>query len=112
MSESLPNSGVTSTAVTPLFGKLSDIYRRRRTMLVAIVIFLVGSAACALAPNMASLVAARALQGIGGGGILPLAHTIVGDMVSPRERPRYQSYSSIMFMNASEIGRASCRGRV
>jgi EmrB/QacA subfamily drug resistance transporter len=92
------------TAMTPLFGKLSDIYGRRRMMLLAIVIFLVGSAACALAPNMPALIAARALQGIGGGGILPLAHTIVGDMVSPRERARYQSYTSIMFMVASILG--------
>jgi EmrB/QacA subfamily drug resistance transporter len=93
-----------STAMTPLFGKLSDIYGRRRMMLVAIVIFLVGSAACALAPNMWTLIAARAVQGIGGGGILPLAHTILGDMVSPRERARYQSYTSIMFMVASISG--------
>ena len=93
-----------ATAVTPLFGKLSDIYGRRRMMLLAIVIFIAGSAACALAPNMPALIAARALQGIGGGGILPLAHTIIGDMVSPRERARYQSYTSIMFMAASIVG--------
>ena len=93
-----------ATAVTPLFGKLSDIYGRRITMLVACVIFIVGSVACALAPTMPLLIAARALQGIGGGGILPLAHTIVGDLVSPRERPRYQSYTSIMFMVASIAG--------
>lgn len=93
-----------ATVMTPLFGKLSDIYGRRIMMLVAIVIFLVGSAACALAPNMPALIAARVLQGIGGGGILPLAHTIVGDMVSPRERARYQSYTSIMFMAASIAG--------
>ena len=93
-----------NTAATPLFGKLSDIYGRRRMMLVAIVIFIVGSVACALAPNMPALIAARALQGIGGGGILPIAHTMIGDMVTPRERPRYQSYTSIMFMAASIIG--------
>jgi EmrB/QacA subfamily drug resistance transporter len=92
------------TAVTPLFGKLSDIYGRRIMLLIAVVIFLVGSAACALAPNMPTLIAARVVQGIGGGGILPLAHTIIGDMVSPRERARYQSYTSIMFMAASIIG--------
>jgi EmrB/QacA subfamily drug resistance transporter len=92
------------TAMTPLFGKLSDIYGRRRMMLVAIIIFLVGSAACALAPNMPTLIAARAVQGVGGGGILPLAHTIIGDMVTPRERARYQSYTSIMFMIASIAG--------
>jgi EmrB/QacA subfamily drug resistance transporter len=93
-----------ATAMTPLFGKLSDIHGRRRMLLVAVTIFLAGSAACALAPTMPALIAARALQGIGGGGILPLAHTIVGDMVSPRERPRYQSYTSIMFMVASIVG--------
>jgi MFS family permease len=82
-----------NTAVTPLFGKLSDIHGRRRMMLTAIVIFIMGSIACALAPNMPALIAGRVLQGIGGGGILPIAHTILGDMVSPRERPRYQSYT-------------------
>ncbi len=93
-----------ATAVTPLFGKLSDIHGRRITMLVACVVFIAGSVACALAPSMPALIAARALQGIGGGGILPLAHTIIGDLVSPRERPRYQSYTSIMFMAASIVG--------
>jgi EmrB/QacA subfamily drug resistance transporter len=92
------------TVATPLFGKLSDIHGRRRMMLIAIVIFITGSVACALAPNMPALIAARALQGIGGGGILPIAHTIIGDMVSPRERPRYQSYTAIMFMAASIMG--------
>jgi EmrB/QacA subfamily drug resistance transporter len=93
-----------NTAAVPLFGKLSDIHGRRRMMLVATIIFLIGSAACALAPNMPSLIAARALQGIGGGGILPIAHTIIGDMVSPRERPRYQSYTAVMFLTASIAG--------
>src|SRR4029079_2524721 len=88
----------------PLFGKLSDIHGRRRMMLIATCIFIAGSVACALAPNMPALIFARALQGIGGGGTLPIAHTIIGDMVSPRERPRYQSYTSIMFMIASIIG--------
>jgi EmrB/QacA subfamily drug resistance transporter len=93
-----------NTAATPLFGKLSDIHGRRRMMLFAIVVFIAGSVACALAPTMPALIAARALQGIGGGGILPIAHTVIGDMVSPRERPRYQSYTSIMFMAASVMG--------
>ena len=93
-----------NVVATPLFGKLSDIHGRRRMMLIAIVIFIAGSVACALAPNMPALIAARALQGIGGGGILPIAHTIIGDMVTPRERARYQSYTSIMFMAASVAG--------
>jgi MFS family permease len=95
---------LTYTAATPLFGKLSDIYGRRWMMLAALIIFLVGSAACALAPNMPTLIVARGLQGIGGGGILPIAHTVIGDMVSPRERPLYQSYTSVMFMSASVSG--------
>jgi MFS family permease len=95
---------LTYTAATPLFGKLSDIYGRRWMMLAALIIFLIGSAACALAPNMPALIVARGLQGIGGGGILPIAHTVIGDMVSPRDRARYQSYTSVMFLAASVVG--------
>jgi MFS family permease len=90
-----------ATVATPLFGKLSDIYGRRAMMLIAVVIFLIGSLACALAPSMGVLVAARALQGFGGGGILPLAQTVIADILTPRERPIFQSYSSVMFMAAS-----------
>ena len=71
------------------------------------MIFVVGSVACALAPNMPALIAARALQGIGGGGILPIAYTVIGDMVSPRERPRYQGNTSIMFLAAASSARCS-----
>jgi EmrB/QacA subfamily drug resistance transporter len=95
---------LSATAVTPLFGKLSDIYGRRTILLTGVTIFIIGSVACALAPTMWTLIAARALQGIGGGGILPIAQTIIADLVSPRERPRYQSYSAVMFMIASVIG--------
>jgi multidrug resistance protein len=95
---------LSATAVTPLFGKLSDIYGRRSILLTGVTIFIVGSVACALAPTMWALIAARALQGIGGGGILPIAQAIIADLVSPRERPRYQSYSAVMFMVASVIG--------
>ena len=93
-----------ATAATPLAGKLSDIYGRRAIMLIAIGIFIVGSVACALAPTIWALILARALQGIGGGGILPLAQTIIADVVSPRDRPRYLSYTSLMFMVASIAG--------
>jgi EmrB/QacA subfamily drug resistance transporter len=93
-----------ATAVTPLFGKLSDIHGRRTVLLVAVGVFIVGSVACALAPSMGALIAARALQGIGGGGILPIAQTIIADLLSPRERPLYQSYSAVMFMAASVLG--------
>ena len=93
-----------ATAVTPLFGKFADIHGRRLALLIAVAIFIVGSIACALAPNIWALIAARALQGIGGGGILPIAQTIIADLLSPRERPLYQSYSAVMFMAASILG--------
>jgi EmrB/QacA subfamily drug resistance transporter len=93
-----------ATAVTPLFGKFADIHGRRVALLVAVAVFILGSVACALAPTMGALVAARALQGIGGGGILPIAQTIIADMLAPRERPLYQSYSAVMFMAASVLG--------
>lgn len=93
-----------ATVVTPLFGKLSDIYGRRMMMLLAVSIFILGSVACALAPTMWFLIVGRALQAIGGGGILPLAYTIIADLVTPRERSRIQSYTSTMFMAAGVLG--------
>jgi len=92
------------TATTPLFGKLSDIYGRRRILLWAIGIFIVGSVACALAQNIWMLILSRGLQGIGGGGLLPIAQTIIADLLSPRERPVVQGRTSIMFMSASILG--------
>ena len=92
------------TVTTPLFGKLSDIYGRRALLLAAIVIFVAGSVACALAPTIWVLILARALQGIGGGGLLPIAQTIIADLLSPRERPVVQGRTSIMFMTASILG--------
>ncbi|MEI9803925.1 MAG: MFS transporter [Pseudolabrys sp.] len=77
---------LTGTASTPLYGKLSDIYGRRGVMLAAILIFVVGSIACAMAPSMTALIVARALQGLGGGGLMALAQTIIADIVSPLER--------------------------
>jgi EmrB/QacA subfamily drug resistance transporter len=95
---------LTGTAVTPLYGKLSDIHGRRSIMLTAIAIFIVGSIACALAPSMTALVLARALQGLGGGGLIALAQTIIADAVSPRERGRYQGYISAVFACSSVGG--------
>jgi EmrB/QacA subfamily drug resistance transporter len=92
---------LTSTASTPLYGKLSDIYGRRGVMLTAVAIFVAGSIACAMAPSMPALVLARALQGLGGGGLMALAQTIIADIVSPRERGRYQGYIGAVFALSS-----------
>src|SRR5450830_1756308 len=94
---------LTGTASTPLYGKLSDIHGRRAVMLAAIGIFIAGSLACALARNMTALVLGRALQGLGGGGLMALAQTIIADIVSPRERGRYQGYIGAVFA-ASSVG--------
>nr|WP_262269042.1 MDR family MFS transporter [Microvirga sp. HBU65207] len=95
---------LTSTAVTPLYGKLSDSYGRRGIMLTGIVIFVIGSIACALAPTMTILILARGLQGIGGGGLIALAQTIIADIVPPKERGRYQVYFASVFMTSSLLG--------
>jgi EmrB/QacA subfamily drug resistance transporter len=93
-----------STASTPLYGKLSDIHGRRVMLLTAISIFAAGSLLCAVAPTMLLLAAARAIQGIGGGGLVSLAITIIGDIVPLKERPRYQVYTSIMWTVSSLAG--------
>jgi MFS family permease len=87
-----------ATAVTPLYGKLSDIHGRRAMMLIAIGVYAAGSLACALAPTMLALILARAMQGLGGGGLMPLVQTIIGDVASPRDRPRYQAFTSSTFI--------------
>jgi EmrB/QacA subfamily drug resistance transporter len=95
---------LSSTAVTPLYGKVSDIVGRRKTLLFAIVIFIVGSVACAVSPNILVLIIARAAQGLGGGGLISLAQTIIADIVSPKERSRYMVYISGVYMFASISG--------
>jgi len=95
---------LTGTAVTPLYGKLSDIHGRRGMMLIAIAVFVIGSVACALALSMTALVFARALQGLGGGGLMALAQTIIADIVTPRERGRYQGYIAAVFACSSVSG--------
>ena len=95
---------LTSTAVAPLYGKLSDIWGRRTMMLVAIGLFVAGSILCAVAPNMLTLVIGRGLQGIGGGGILPLAQSVIADVVAPRERGRYQAYMGVVWVTSGVAG--------
>src|SRR5205809_3162078 len=81
---------LTSTVSGPLYGKLGDLYGRKLVLQVAIVIFLIGSALCGLSQNMGELIAFRALQGIGAGGLIVTTIAIIGDVVPPRERGRYQ----------------------
>ncbi len=83
-----------STAVAPVFGTLADIYGRRGMIIVALSLFVAGSVVCALAPNMTVLILGRGLQGLGGGGIMPVVQTVISDVVSPRERGQYQAYFS------------------
>src|SRR5579872_467228 len=91
---------VASTAMAPVFGTLSDIYGRRVTITMSLVSFIAGSVLCALAPNLIVLILARALQGIGGGGILPVVQTIIADVITPRERGQYQAYFSAVWAAA------------
>ena len=95
---------LTSTASTPLYGKISDLYGRRIVFQAAITIFVVGSLLAGIAQNMGQLIAFRAVQGLGAGGLITLALTIVGDVVSPRERGRYQGYFGGVFAIASVVG--------
>jgi EmrB/QacA subfamily drug resistance transporter len=95
---------LTATAVTPLYGKFSDSHGRRVTILIGIVVFILGSIACALAPTMIVLILARGLQGLGGGGLIAMAQTIVADLVPPKERGRYQVYFASVFMASSLLG--------
>ncbi|MFE9094192.1 MDR family MFS transporter [Streptomyces sp. NPDC007264] len=93
-----------STVATPLWGKLGDQYGRKRLFQAAVVLFLVGSALCGMARNMPQLIAFRAVQGLGGGGLMVLSMAIVGDIVPPRERGRYQGLFGAVFGTTSVLG--------
>ncbi|GAA1604038.1 MDR family MFS transporter [Actinoplanes couchii] len=95
---------ITSTIATPLYGKLSDIYGRRPFFLLAIGIFIVGSLLCGFSDNMWQLAAFRAIQGLGAGGLMSLALAIIGDIVPPRERAKYQGFFLAVFGTASVLG--------
>ncbi len=95
---------LTSTASTPLYGKISDLYGRKKVFQSAIVLFLIGSVLSGLSQNIGELIAFRALQGLGAGGLLTLTLTIIGDIVSPRQRGRYQGYFGAVFALSSVGG--------
>jgi len=95
---------LTGTAVTPLYGKLSDIHGRRPILSLALIVFLVGSVICALAPSMLVIIVGRAVQGLGGGGLVALAQTVIADVVPPRERSRYVVYISTVWATSSVAG--------
>lgn len=97
---------LTSTAATPLYGKLSDIHGRRIVLLGALWIFILGSLGCALAPTMPTLIVCRAIQGLGAGGISSVPLTILGDIAPPRLRPRYYTYFSLVYITAGAVGPA------
>src|SRR5262245_37188243 len=95
---------LTSTAATPLWGKISDLYGRRHIFQVAIGIFVTGSVLCGLSQNLPELIGFRALQGVGGGGLMAIALSIIGDIIPPRERGRYQGYFGAVFGLSSVAG--------
>ena len=95
---------LTSTASTPLYGKISDIYGRRPVFLFAIITFLIGSFAAGASQNMSQLIATRAVQGLGAGGLMALTFVIIGDIVPPRERGRYQGYFGAVWGLSSVAG--------
>ncbi|NYF09121.1 EmrB/QacA subfamily drug resistance transporter [Leifsonia sp. AK011] len=95
---------ITSTIATPIYGKLSDIFGRRPLFIIAIVIFLVGSIAAGFAGSMYQLAIFRALQGLGAGGLLALPLAIMGDILAPRERAKYQGYFLAVFGISSVVG--------
>ena len=95
---------LTATATTPLYGKISDIYGRRPTLFTAVGIFVLGSVICALAGSMWTLIAGRAVQGLGGGGLMALAQTVIGDLYPPKERGKIAGYIAATWATASVAG--------
>ena len=95
---------LTSTAVVPLYGKISDLYGRKIVFQAAIVIFLIGSVLSGLSGSMLMLIVFRGIQGLGGGGLMAMAMAIIGDVVSPRQRGRYVGYLGAVFAAASVVG--------
>src|SRR3954465_3998129 len=97
---------IAATAVTPLYGKFSDIHGRRVTVLIALSVYLAGSVVCLLAPNMLTLVLGRVLHGLGGGGMASTGMVVLGDIAAPKDRGRYYAYFSATYTTAGACGPA------
>ena len=95
---------LTSTVVAPLYGKLGDLYGRKLVLQAAIVIFLLGSALCGISQSMAQLIAFRAVQGLGAGGLIVMSIAVIGDVIPPRDRGKYQGFFGAVFGVSTVIG--------
>src|SRR6266545_593952 len=95
---------LTSTVAGPLYGKFGDLYGRKIVLQVAIAVFRVGSALCGIAQNMVQLIVFRALEGVGGGGLIVITIAVIGDLIPPRERGRYQGFFGAVFGVATIVG--------
>jgi EmrB/QacA subfamily drug resistance transporter len=96
-----------STVTVPIYGKLSDVYGRRPFFALGIVLFMTGAVVCGLAQSMTVLIAGRAIQGLGAGGLIPLAMAVIGDLIAPRERGKWQGLTGAVFGVASVVGPAT-----
>jgi MFS family permease len=97
---------IASTAVTPLYGKISDIHGRRVTVIVALAIHMTGSLICALSPNLLVLIFGRVIHGLGGGGLTSMSMVVLGDLAAPKDRGRYYAYFSATYTTAGACGPA------
>ncbi len=97
---------IASTAVTPLYGKVSDIHGRRLTVLIALSVYMLGSLVCLAAPNMLVLICGRVLHGLGGGGMASMGMVVLGDLAAPRDRGKYYAYFSATYTTAGACGPA------
>jgi EmrB/QacA subfamily drug resistance transporter len=95
---------IANTAITALYGKVSDIYGRRTTLLIAVSLYMAGSLVCALAPNMFVLILGRVLHGLGGGGLTSTGMVVLGDIAAPRDRGKYYGYFSATYTTAGACG--------
>ena len=95
---------IANTAITALYGKISDIHGRRVTLLIALSLYMAGSLVCALAPNMFVLILGRVLHGLGGGGLTSTGMVVLGDIAAPRDRGKYYGYFSAVYTTAGACG--------